>query len=213
VTSNGRLGGGVARGDGSAQRAPVPPEERGLSCWQLIAADYRTFSELRSDSKWKRRLLALPRIMLNPSLHLVVLIRVANASPRWLHWFWRNIMVAKHSSDFVHRSYIGPGLLLPHPYNLTIGEGVRIGERVVITHNVSIGTNVGSFETPVVGDRCVICTGSGIFGGIEVGADSLIGVGSLVNFDVGPNSVVASERAKVIPRQAIELRHGVVENL
>ena len=208
------MAGEIARDHGGGPSTQArPPEERGLNCWQLIAADYRTFSELRGDSRWKRRLLALPRIVLNPSLHLVVLIRFANASPRSLHWFWRNILVWKHSSDIVHRSYIGPGLLLPHPYNLTIGDHVRIGERVVITHNVSIGTNVGSYDTPIVGDRCVICSGSGIFGGIEVGEGSLIGADSLVDFDVPPNSVVASGRAKVIPRPANEFRHGVVENL
>jgi serine acetyltransferase len=213
VRENGRLGAGISAG-ADGQRDVVPPDvERGMSWLQLARSDYRVYADLRGDSKLKRRLLALPRIMLNPSLHLVILMRLANASPTWLHWLWRNILISKHSVEMVHRSHIGPGLICPHPFGIAIGQDVRIGARVVITHGVTLATNVGSYETPVVEDRVILLTGSKVFGGVTVGEGSLVGAGAVVDFDVPPDSVVAYPKSQVISRPAHEFSHGIIENL
>ncbi len=161
----------------------------------LILSDYRAFSELRGDGALRRRLLLVPRLLLNPSLHATVLIRLANGCPRWSHWFWRNLLVWKHSSDIVHRSSIGPGLILPHPIGIVIGRGVRIGSRVTIAHNVTIGVNVGKPGVPTIGDGVIVCTQAMIFGPVEVGARSLIGAGALVDFDVPAGATVRAGRS------------------
>lgn len=172
---------------------------------RLILSDYRAFSDLRGDGAWRRRILLAPRLLLNPSLHAVVLVRLSNASPQWLHWFWRNILLWKHSSEIVHRSSIGPGLILPHPFGLTIGRNVRIGRGVTIAHNVSIGANFGSLGVPVIGDRAVVCTGAMVFGAIEIGEGSILGAGALVDFDVPAGSVVRAARGQLLERRAEEL--------
>ena len=189
----------------------MPADDHGLPA--LIMGDYRAFADLRSDGALRRWALMLPRMLLNPSLHAVVLVRLSNAGPRWLHWFWRNVLIWKHSMDVVYKPIIGPGLLLPHPFGIAIGRNVRIGRRVTITHNVSIGPNFGSPGVPVIGDRALICANSKIFGDIEIGADSIVGAGAFVDFDVPPGRVVGTPRARLIDSEAGELLKRVPQQL
>ncbi|HEY2327592.1 MAG TPA: hypothetical protein VGH52_08930 [Gaiellaceae bacterium] len=143
-----------------------------------------------------------PRLLLNPSLQAVVLIRFAIAGPRSLHWFWRNILIWKHSIEVMYRPLIGPGLLLPHPFGITIAKGVRIGRGVTIMHLVSIGANLGSSEVPVIGDGVVVFAHSMIFGAVEIGSRSLIGAGACVDFDVPAGGVVRGPRSELRERGA-----------
>jgi serine O-acetyltransferase len=181
----------------------VPAEDHGV--FALIMGDYRAFADLRSDGPARRWALMLARMVLNPSLHAVVLVRLSNASPRWMHWFWRNVLIWKHGMDVVYKPIIGPGLLLPHPFGIAIGRNVRIGRRVTITHNVSIGPNFGSPGVPRIGDGALICANSKIFGDIEIGAGSIVGAGAFVDFDVPPGRVVGTPRARLIESEADEL--------
>lgn len=171
----------------------------------LIRSDYDAWADLRRDGPRRRRLLMLPRMLLNPSMHAVVLVRLANGAPRWSHWLWRNILIWKHSMDIVHRSDIGPGLILPHPFNIAIAPGVRVGRRVIITHSVSLGPNFRDGGMPRVGDNTVLLTNSGLFGGIEVGEGCIIGSGCFVDFDVPAGSIVRAPRATVVEERAREL--------
>jgi serine O-acetyltransferase len=192
-----------ANGRRDASGGSVPADSHGVLA--LIMADYRAFADLRSDGPLRSWALMVARMLLNPSLHAVVLVRLSNASPRWMHWFWRNVLIWKHSMDVVYRPVIGPGLLLPHPFGIAIGKNVRIGRKVTITHHVSIGANFGSLGAPVIGDGALICANSKIFGDIEIGAGSIVGAGAFVDFDVPPGRVVGAPRAKLIESEAEEL--------
>ena len=182
--------------------------ERPTRVRELILSDYRAFSGLRGDGPLKRRMLALPRMLLNPSLHAVVLVRLANGSPRWLHWFWRNVLMWKHSMELVYRSSIGPGLVLPHPIGIVIGRDVRIGRDARIMHNVVIGPNFLDDRMPVIGDAVELCTGSMIFGGVAIGDRALIGAGAFVDFDVPADHVASAPRAKLLPARVTPARPG-----
>ena len=186
---------------GPALHDAVPPAPPRIG--RLIGEDYRAFADLRGDSALRRRLLMMPRILLNPSLHAVVIIRLSNASPRWLHWFWRNLMMWKHSMDIGYRPTIGPGLILPHPIGIVIGRDVRIGRRVTIMHNVSVGPNIGAVGLPEIGDRCVLLANCMIFGDIEIGAGSVVGAGASITFDVPPDSVAQTESVREGAREKL----------
>ena len=60
----------------------------------------------------------------------------------------------------------GRGLYLGHPYNITVGGGVKIGD------NVAIGINAT------------------VIGNIHIGNDVMIAPNSFVNFDVPDHSIV-----------------------
>jgi serine O-acetyltransferase len=155
-----------------------------------VRADYQAFSAHRGEGRTRARLLLVPRFLLNPELHAVVLVRLAAEGPRWSHWLWRNLLVAKHGMDVGHGARIGPGLMLPHPVGVVIGPQVTVGERAVIYHGVTIGGNVGQTGTATVGDRVVIWPNAMIVGTITVGADATIGAGTFVDVDVAANGVV-----------------------
>jgi serine O-acetyltransferase len=171
---------------------------QGGSLLDLVIADYLAYyEETRFEAESPRRLalLFVPRLLHNPCLHAVVMIRLALASPRFLLGFWRTVLIAKHSIDIMHNMKIGPGLVLPHPFGIALGWGLRIGSRVTINHEVSIGGDPrpgprphGS-PSPLIEDDVYIYMKSILIGPITVGRGAVIGARSWVQDDVAPGTV------------------------
>jgi serine acetyltransferase len=183
-----------------------PAKQPQLGTFQLIREDYRAFSRLRGDrSSLKRRLLFLPRLFTNPSLHAVVLLRFSMGCPPWAFWFWRNILIWKHSMDVAYRSDIGPGLFLPHPHTISMAPGVTIGARCRILHMTNIGGNVGSEGGPVIGDGVVILLGATILGEVTVGDGCVVGANAWVDQDMPPGSIAVAPKSTIIEGKAEKL--------
>jgi serine acetyltransferase len=89
---------------------------------------------------------------------------------------------------------IGPGLRLPHPFNVVIGEGARVGEGCTLMHNVTIQRGVGTR----IGDGAVVGTGAVILAGADVGDRALIGACSVVRGAVPSASVAVGAPARVV---------------
>lgn len=89
-------------------------------------------------------------------------------------------------------SGIGDGVLLCHPYNITINPTAIIGREATIFK----GTTVGSIRsgkkkgTPKIGDRVTLCSNCLVCGNISIGNDVLIAGNTFVNFDVPSHSIV-----------------------
>lgn len=95
------------------------------------------------------------------------------------------------------RSSIGPGVLMPHPTGIVIGDGVVIGRNVTLYQAVTLGAASKSrMEYPTIGDNVVIYPGSVIIGGVHIGDGAVVGAHSLVISDVAPGEVVRSIAAK-----------------
>lgn len=157
--------------------------------WELFTADYRALYRDRGDTPRKSRIALVPRLLTNPSLHAVLLYRIANASPRYLGWFWRQVLVSRHGMDWTGVIEIGPGLRLPHPIGILIGPGVRLGSDVLVSHNVSIGGDAYG-RAPQIGDRVAIYPGTIIIGDVRIGEGSVVGAANFITSDVPPNSIV-----------------------
>lgn len=97
---------------------------------------------------------------------------------------------------------VGPGLCLPHTGYIVVGSGTVIGRSCTIAHGVTIGHAGGgstsAAKTPVIGDRVYIGPGAILLGGIEVGADALIGAGAVVVRSVPARSVVVGNPARIL---------------
>jgi serine O-acetyltransferase len=171
----------------------------------LLLEDYRAFSITREDPPTRRWLLFVPRMLLNPSLHAVALIRLCNASPAWLFWFWRNLMIWKHSMDVGREVTIGPGLVMVHPFAISIAPGTRIGTRVRVFDKVTLGASPGREGLPEVGDGVVLLPGSVVVGDIRIGDRSVVGANAFVDRDLPPDSVAVSGRAQIMEGAAREL--------
>ncbi len=127
-------------------------------------SDYRVGYAYKEESELRTRMLMLPRMLTNASLHANVLFRLIIGTPRWMSYLWRRILISSHSCDISRDITIGPGLELPHPFGIAIGANSHIGSNVCIHHGVSIGPVRGrwipgqtdSDATVVIGDGAVL---------------------------------------------------------
>ena len=97
---------------------------------------------------------------------------------------------------------IGGGLLLVHPYDITINSRSKIGEDFTIFKGATIGSiRSGKKQgTPTIGNRVTVCANAMVCGKINIGDDVLIAANSLVNFDVPSNSVVIGNPGQIHPK-------------
>lgn len=137
--------------------------QRGLrQTWRLIVSDYYAGYAFKGEDERRLRLLMLPRLLTNSSLHANILVRLMVGTPRWLSYLWRRILISSHSIDISRDIVIGPGLELPHPVAIVIGTNTHIGARVCVHHGVNAGPIRGrwfpgeSDATLTIGDGVVL---------------------------------------------------------
>jgi serine O-acetyltransferase len=87
---------------------------------------------------------------------------------------------------------IGRGLRLPHPQNIIVAAGTRLGAFCTLYQNATIARD--GFEpaasSPRLGDRVLVGAGAVVIGDVEVGSDVLIGAGAVVARSVPAGSRV-----------------------
>jgi hypothetical protein len=103
-------------------------------------------------------------------------------------------------------SYIGPYAKIGIGGTVVIGDDVQIGARLSITAESHLPGPDGSYVTGRVsrkgvriGDRCWIGDDVTIIDGVEIGARSVVGAGSVVTRNIPPNSVAFGVPAR--PRE------------
>ncbi len=145
----------------------------------------------------------LAHFLLNTGFQTVALYRLA----RWLSkWGVTGIVLSKlvhkmsidmSSCHVSPAAEIGAGLRLPHATGIVIGIGARIGERVTIYQNVTIGTREGGGDSyPTIGNQVVIYAGAVIVGGLKIGDGAVIGANSVVLSDVPAGAVAVGAPAR-----------------
>lgn len=94
---------------------------------------------------------------------------------------------------------IGPGLNLPHPTGIVIGDGVRIGRFNTIYQNVTVGRQSANQPGyPVFGAGVTVYAGAVIIGTIALGDAAVVAANSVVNRDVAPGAVAVGAPARII---------------
>jgi len=81
-------------------------------------------------------------------------------------------------------------VFLPHPLGIVIHGGTRIGDDVVIGHQVTLGGRDLSSAAPQVEDGVYLGAGAKILGGVRIGRGATIGANAVVTKDVPAGAIV-----------------------
>lgn len=129
-----------------------------------------------------------------PGVHAVWNYRIS-------HWLWKhNIkLLARMFSNRARRrtgieihpgAQIGRRFFIDHGIGVVIGETAKIGDDVMLYHNVTLGAR--RFATgkrhPTIGNRVIIGAGAKILGPVNIADDVRIPFNSVIIQDVTKNS-------------------------
>lgn len=129
---------------------------------ELFKEDYYRMT----GTVYETGLRSLAQWFISHQIRYVYWWRRANKSPNILNRIILKRYSKKYGLEISTGAKIGRGLYLGHPYNITVGGGVKIGD------NVAIGINAT------------------VIGNIHIGNDVMIASNSFVNFDVPDHSIV-----------------------
>jgi serine O-acetyltransferase len=97
---------------------------------------------------------------------------------------------------------IAPGLSLPHPTGIVIGEGVVIGPDCTIYQQVTVGGRRAGDQArrayPRLANDVLVFAGAKIMGEIEIGRGAIIGANAVVLQDVPAGCTAVGVPARVI---------------
>ena len=171
----------------------------------LVWSDYKAHQADNPEPVWRMLLLMVPRLVVNPSLQFALLVRVAQKGPRLLQVPVRWLQVVLFSSEVYWFKRdggitIGAGIVFPHPMNIIIGPGTRIGTGVRIYNCTNIGADRDWTSRSHPASRAVeIGNGATIYGyatvqgPYRVGHGGVIGVRVFLDEDV-PNGALKTRR-------------------
>ena len=94
---------------------------------------------------------------------------------------------------------IGPGLYIAHIGNIVVHHNVKVGEKLRISHGVTIGQKGEGYDdsVPIIGDKVYIGAGAKVLGGIKIGDGVWIGANAVVINDLPKNVTAVGIPAKI----------------
>lgn len=115
----------------------------------------------------------------------------------------KHIIIGRKMCNEINFDKIGSGILLMHPYSITINPGAVLGNDVTLFKGCTVGSVRSGKNSgcPQIGDRVTICCNAMVCGGITIGNDVLIAAGAFVNFDVPDNCVVVGNPGVIHKKQ------------
>ena len=136
------------------------------------------------------------------NLKFAFFFRKYQEKSRWLYRLILYRLSRKYGLEISPNAQIGKGLYLGHPYNITIGGDVILGNNINIHKGCTIGrTNRGNMGSPVICDCVFVGINATVVGNIHIGNDVMIAPNSYVNIDVPDHSVVIGNPAVIYPKE------------
>ncbi|MFT5525228.1 MAG: serine O-acetyltransferase [Pirellulaceae bacterium] len=122
---------------------------------------------------------------------------------RWgcskIYTVMRTVMGILTGISLDRHTKIGEGFhIVSESGRIAIHEDTVIGDRVGISHNVTLGNNMVN-QAPVIGNDVFIGCGASILGGVNIGDGARIAANSLVMNDVPAGATAIGVPAQIIP--------------
>lgn len=165
----------------------------GLSFRELVFSDLERYQPGKQPT-WRG---VLARCLSTPGMVASLILRAQQSATRRGHTAVASILRTIGSilvgADFVPGLEVGPGLWMPHPNSVVIGNGATIGANVTVGAGVTFGAKNptgASGEFPVICDGAIILTHAVVAGAVRVGQHAQVGANSVVLDDVADYAVV-----------------------
>lgn len=135
-------------------------------------------------------------------LHFLIMTFFRDSGKRRFAAYFANRLQRKYGVFISSKADVPRTLKLRHPVGIVIGEGVKLGERVIIYQNVTLGgARIGDAAAnsyPEIGDETVIFAGAVIVGKVKVGRNCVIGANAVVTRDVPDFSTAVGVPARIV---------------
>ncbi len=165
-------------------------------------------ADLRAACGSASRLVQVKWLLLNHSLHMVLLLRLGQSCLRvpllgkLLAFIVEYLIRIVYASDISCQASIGPGLVIQHGHDIVIGADVVLGSGCKIFNGVTLGNKdvhaTSRGNQPTVGDHVILCTGAKILGPLRIGNHVLVGANSVLLRDCPDHTVFAGVPAVMI---------------
>jgi serine O-acetyltransferase len=144
--------------------------------------------------------------LLHDGFAVLALTRVRELARRWrvpgVNRFIRLAQTALYGIEIGKDVQLGEGVCFVHTIGTVIGGDARLGARVRLLGNVTIGTAKDN-GYPVIGDDVTIGSGARILGPVTIGRGATIGANAVVLTDIPAFAVAVGVPAVVRgPRRA-----------
>lgn len=147
----------------------------------------------------------LSTVAFTDSYAVMVMTRTREAARRLhvpgVNRLLRLTQIALYGVELGKDIVLGEGVYLVHTVGTVIGGSTRIGARVRLLGNNTIGTAKDN-GCPIIEDDVVIGCGARILGPVRIGARAQIGANAVVLCDVPADCVAVGVPAVVLPRRA-----------
>lgn len=181
----------------------------GLGFRDLVFSDLQRYRPDQQPS-WPR---VLMRSLSNPGMIASVILRAQQMAMRKgrvrTAFALRTIGTVLVGADFVPGMDVGPGLLMPHPSGVAIGNGLKIGAHVSFGGGVTAGVKQPDVPPeddgyPVICDGAIVLANAVLVGPVRVGAHAQVGANSVLLSDAPDFAVMFGVPArKVATRKPI----------
>ena len=101
-----------------------------------------------------------------------------------------------HGLEFAKNCKIGSGVSFPHPKGVLFTQGTEVESNCTINGNVRFVGKYGKF--PVIKENVFIGDSAILLGGVTIEKEVVIGAGSIVTKDFGPEVSIAGNPAIII---------------
>jgi len=184
-------------------------EPKQFGFWTCVREDARQFLARQSPEEIKKKpsiYHALRLLFFTPGFQVLLSVRLQRALVkipligkllRRPIWYFTTIYF---SCEIDTGSEFEPGIYIPHPCGIVIGDGIRVGRGVTILQGVTLGRrNHEKGSIIKVGAGTLISAGAKIIGDITIGENCQIGANAVVLRDVPSGYTAVGVPARLIP--------------
>ena len=181
----------------------------GLGFRDLVFSDLQRYRPHERPT-WRG---VLMRCLSNPGMIASLILRAQQMAMRRgqtrTSFALRTVGLVVVSADFVPGMDVGPGLLMPHPNGVVIGNGLKVGANVTFGGGVTAGVKQadappgGGF--PEICDGAIVLAHAVLVGPVRVGNYAQIGANSVLLSDAPDYAVMFG-----MPARKIAERKGII---